>query len=146
MPYLTAAEQVGNWLLATAEQSPQGWFWPVQPGVSAEVIPGLGWGTAAPTMFFVAAFRTTGDERWLSAARAGARWMDAHLDESAGQWAGCGLMTGIGGWAVVLDELAAAARDEQARGLARRVLETVAANASADGDAVHAPAWTAPGG
>jgi lantibiotic modifying enzyme len=135
--YLTAAEQTGNWLLATAERSPQGWFWPVQPGVSAEVIPGLGWGTAAPTVFFVEAFRTTGDERWLSAARAGARWMDAHLDESAGRWAGCGLLTGIGGWAVVLDELAAAARDEQARDLARRVLETVAANASADGDAVH---------
>ena len=55
-------------------------------------------------------------------------------------------MTGIGGWAVVLDDLAAAARDEQARDLARRVLETVAANASADGDVVHAPAWTAPGG
>ncbi len=118
MRYLTAAEQTGNWLLATAERSPQGWSWPVRPGVSAEVIPGLGWGTAGPTMFFVEAFRTTGDERWLSAARAGARWMDAHLDESARQWAGCGLLTGIGGWAVVLDELAAAARDEQARDLA----------------------------
>ena len=105
--------------------------------VLAWVIPGLGWGTAAPTMFFVEAFRTTGDERWLSAARAGARWMDAHLDESAGQWAGCGLLTGIGGWAVVLNELAAVAGDEQARGLARRVLETVAAHATADGDAVH---------
>ena len=137
MRYLTAAEQTGNWLLATAERSPQGWSWPVRPGVSAEVIPGLGWGTAAPTMFFVEAFRTTGDERWLSAARAGALWMDAHLDESARQWAGCGLLTGIGGWAVVLDELAAAARDEQARDLARRVLETVAAHATADGDAVH---------
>src|SRR5580704_17635431 len=135
--YLTAAEQAGNWLLATAERSPQGWFWPVRPGVSTEVIPGLCWGTAAPTMFFVEAFRTTGDERWLSAARAGARWMDAHLDESAAGWTGCGLMTGIGGWAVVLDELAAAAHDEHARDLARRVLETVAARASADGDTVH---------
>ena len=35
-------------------------------------------------MFFVEAFRTTGDERWLSAAQAGARWMDAHLDEPPG--------------------------------------------------------------
>jgi lantibiotic modifying enzyme len=135
--YLTAAEQTGDWLLATADRSPQGWFWPVQPGVCAEVDPSLGWGTAGPAMFFTEAFRTTGDERWLSAARAGARWMDAHLDESARQWAGCGLLTGIGGWAVVLDELAAAAGDEQARDLARRVLETVAAHASADGDAVH---------
>jgi lantibiotic modifying enzyme len=88
-------------------------------------------------MFFVEAFRTTGDERWLSAARAGARWMDAHLEESSRSWAGCGLFTGVGGWAVVLHELAAAARDEQASGLARRVLETVAAHASVDGDGVH---------
>ncbi len=137
MRYLAAAEQTGNWLLATAERSPQGWSWPAQPGVSAAVVPGLGWGTAGPTMFFAEAFRTTGDERWLSAARAGARWMDAHLDESAQQWAGCGLFTGVGGWAVVLHELAAAARDEHASGLARRVLETVAAHASVDGDGRH---------
>ena len=98
MRYLAAAEQTGNWLLATAERGPQGWSWPDRPGVSAEVDPGLGWGTAAPAMFFVEAFRTTGDERWLSAARSGARWMDAHLDESARSWAGCGLFTGIGSW------------------------------------------------
>ena len=67
--YLAAAERTGDWLLATAQQSPQGWFWPIQPGVCAEVGPGLGWGTASPVMFFVEAFRTTGDERWLSAAQ-----------------------------------------------------------------------------
>ena len=105
--------------------------------MSAEVNPGLGWGTAAPVMFFVEAFRTTGDERWLLAAQEGVRWMDAHLDAAAAEWAGCGLLTGIGGWAVVLDELAAAADDEHARSLARRVLETVADHASVTGDGVH---------
>ena len=88
-------------------------------------------------MFFVEAFRTTGERRWLDAAREGARWMDAHLAESARKWAGCGLLTGVGGWAVVLHELAAAAGDEQARDLARRVLETVADQASADRGGVH---------
>src|SRR5580704_4320297 len=137
MEYLTAAERTGEWLLSVAERDPRGWSWPARPSVSDEVEPGLGWGTAAPALFFVEAFRTTGDERWLSAAQAGARWMDTHLDESVRQWAGCGLFTGVGGWAVVLHELAAAARDEQASGLARRVLETVAAHASIDGDGVH---------
>ena len=135
--YLAAAERTGDWLLATAQRSPQGWSWPVQPGVSAEVEPGLGWGTAGPVMFFVEAFRTTGDERWLSAAQGGLRWMDAHLEESAGGWAGCGLLTGIGGWAVVLRELADAADDDYADRLARRVLETVAAHASVTDDGVH---------
>lgn len=137
MSYLVAAERTGDWLLSTAERSPQGWYWPDRPGAPAEVIPGLGWGTAAPTMFFVEAFRTTGDERWLSAAREGTRWMENHLDASAAEWAGCGLFTGVGGWAVVLDELADAAGDEQASDLARRVLETVAARASGTDGRVH---------
>jgi lantibiotic modifying enzyme len=137
MRYLAAAERTGDWLLATAQQSPQGWFWPVQPGVCAEVGPSLGWGTVGPVMFFVEAFRTTGDERWLSAAQGGLRWMDAHLEKSAGGWAGCGLLTGIGGWAVVLRELADAADDDHADRLARRVLETVAAHASVTDTGVH---------
>jgi lantibiotic modifying enzyme len=137
MSYLAAAERTGEWLLATAERSPEGWFWPVQPGFSDEVEAGLGWGTAAPTMFFVEAFRTTGDERWLSAARAGVRWMENHLDASVAGEAGCGLLTGVGGWAVVLNELAEAAGDEQARHLAGRVLDTVAARASVTDAGVH---------
>jgi lantibiotic modifying enzyme len=135
--YLAAAEQVGEWLVSTAERSPRGWFWPVRPGVSPEVDPGLGWGTAAPTLFFVEAFRTTGDERWLTAAREGSRWMEAHLGVSVEAEAGCGLFTGVGGWAVVLSELAAAADDEQASDLAGRVLEVVAARASSAGGGVH---------
>jgi hypothetical protein len=107
MSYLAAAERTGQWLLSTAQRSPQGLFWPEQPGISVEVVPGVGWGTAGPTMFFVEAFRTTGDERWLLAAREGVRWMDANLGASAGEWAGCGLFTGVGGWAVVLHELGA---------------------------------------
>jgi lantibiotic modifying enzyme len=135
--YLTAAERTGEWLLSVAERDPRGWSWPARPSVSAEVEPGLGWGTAAPALFFVEAFRTTGDERWLAAAQAGTRWMQHHLTASAEQWAGCGLLTGIGGWAVVLDELAAAAGDTQAGDLAGRVLETVAAKAARTADGVH---------
>ncbi len=133
MSYLAAAERAGDWLVATARRDPDGWCWPVRPGVSAEVESGVGWGTAGPAMFFVEAFGTTGDERWLAAARQGRRWMAAHLGECAEAWAGCGLFTGIGGWAVVLDELADTADDEASRQLAGRVLEEVAARASAGG-------------
>jgi lantibiotic modifying enzyme len=135
--YLAAAQRTGDWLLATAERGPEGWFWPVRPGVSAEVDPGLGWGTAGPAMFFVEAFRTTGDERWLSAAREGVRWMDTNLGPSIEEWAGCGLLTGVGGWVVVLDELARAVGYDQARHLAGRVLEAIAARASVTDDGVH---------
>jgi lantibiotic modifying enzyme len=136
--YLQAAERTGDWLLATAQRSPEGWSWPVQPGVRAEVSPSFAWGTAGPVMFFVEAFRTTGDQRWLSAARAGAQWLEAHLDEAVAGWSGCGLLSGTGGWAVVLHELAAAADDERAREQAHRVLGTIAARAAeADHGGVH---------
>jgi lantibiotic modifying enzyme len=135
--YRAAAEQVAAWLVSTAERGPQGWCWPLQPGVAPDVGHGLGWGTAGPVLFFVEAFRTTGDERWLAAAREGRRWMEAHLDDCLQEWAGCGLLTGAGGWAVVLDELAAAGSDEHARDLAGRVLEAVAAGASDAADGVH---------
>jgi lantibiotic modifying enzyme len=139
--YLAAAERAGDWLVSMAERGPDGWCWPDQPGVSAEVDPGVGWGTAGPAMFFVEAFRTTGDERWLAAAtESRRRWMAAHLEECAKEWAGCGLFTGIGGWAVVLDELADAADDEAARQLAGRVLATVAAGASPGGGPSGGPA------
>jgi hypothetical protein len=62
--YRAAAEQVAGWLVSTAEQGPQGWCWPLQPGVAPDVEHGLGWGTAGPVLFFVEAFLTTGDERW----------------------------------------------------------------------------------
>ena len=75
MRYLAAAERTGDWLLAMAQQSPQGWFWPVQPGVSAEVEPSLGWGTASPVMFFVEAFRTTGERRFADASLAATEWI-----------------------------------------------------------------------
>jgi len=144
MTYVSAAEQVGEWLLSTAERTADGWCWPAQPGFSPEVDPSLGWGTAGPTLFFVEAFRTTGDERWLIAAQQGRRWMSAHMDATLDAWdrpglstGGCGLYTGIGGWAVVLHELADAAGDEEARTLVERVLETIAARATVVDSGVH---------
>ena len=128
--YLAAAERTGEWLLSTALRRPEGWCWPWQPGVSDESGPGLGWGTVGPVMFFAEAFRTTGDDRWLAAATAGRRWMAASLDAAVEERNGCGLFTGIGGWAVVLDEIAAAAADEEAAALAGQVLRTIAARAS----------------
>jgi lantibiotic modifying enzyme len=104
--YLPAAERTGQWLIAAADRRPQGWCWPWRPGLTTAFGPGLGWGTAGPVMFFAEAFATTGDQRWLDAAKHGARWMAASLDDVAAGWAGCGLFTGIAGWAVALDLIA----------------------------------------
>lgn len=137
MRYLAAAERTGEWLLTTAERRPDGWCWPWQPGVTSEFAPGVGWGTAGPVMFFAEALATTGDGRWLDAVRGGARWMAANLDAVAGEQMGCGLFTGIGGWAVALDTAADAAADGDLRQLADRVVRTVAAKAVATTGGAH---------
>jgi hypothetical protein len=128
---LAAAERTGEWLIAAADQRPDGWCWPAQPGATDEFAPGIGWGTAGPVMFFAEAFATTGNQRWLDAARQGARWMAANLDAVAAEWAGCGLFTGIGGWAVALDLLAErTGGDHEFTSLAERVIGKVIASAS----------------
>ncbi|HUJ65850.1 MAG TPA: lanthionine synthetase LanC family protein, partial [Acidimicrobiales bacterium] len=137
MTYLDAASQVGDWLLSRAERSDDGWCWPVQPGVSPEVDPGLGWGTAAPTLFFVEAYRSTGEDRWLAAAQHGRQWMSAQLSKVIDSPQGCGLMTGVGGWAVILDELAEAADDDESRSLARTVLEGMASRVTPTRTGAH---------
>lgn len=80
-------------------------------------------GMAGPTMFFVEAYRTTGDKRWLEAANQGALWMVHHLDRAVAQWAG--LFTGVGGWALVLDELAGATGDDEVAAQASRVVHSI---------------------
>jgi len=135
--YLEAANKVGDWLLSTAQRQPDGWIWPAKPGVSTDVDNSLYGGTVGPALFFVEAYRTTGESKWLDAASQGARWMAAHLDEAKAGWAGCGLFTGVGGWALVLDELARASGDDEVAAQAERVVEAVIAGAEGDGAGAH---------
>jgi lantibiotic modifying enzyme len=135
--YLAAANQVGEWLLNTADRQPEGWTWPVQPSVGLEHRIGLWGGMSGPTLFFVEACRTTGEERWLEAARQGVRWMEHHLDEGFADWAGCGLFTGVGGWALVADELARSTGDEEIGALSRHFVRRIMDAAELDDVGVH---------
>ena len=137
MSYLAVAERTGEWLIATAERRPEGWCWPWRPGHTREFAPGLGWGTAGPTMFFAEAYATTGEARWLDAAQHGARWMAANLDDVTAGWAGCGLFTGIGGWVLPLDVLAERTADPELSGLAERIIQTLIAKASLTAPGAH---------
>jgi Lanthionine synthetase C-like protein len=123
--YKSAANLVGEWLLGTAQRGPGGWSWPARPDVAPGVNPSLYNGVVGPALFFVEAHRTDGDERWLEPARGAASWMAHHLEESAVGWAGCGLFTGIGGWALFLDELASATDDDEVRDQAATVVKAI---------------------
>jgi lantibiotic modifying enzyme len=132
MGYLESADQVGAWLLHAAHRQPEGWTWPVRPTVGRESGTGIWGGMAGPTLFFVEAYRTTGEEKWLEAARHGSRWMESHLDDALAGWAGCGLFTGVGGWAHELSVLARASDDDAADRQAARVLEAIMAAADVE--------------
>jgi lantibiotic modifying enzyme len=109
----------------------------VRPTVSTAGENGLWGGMAGPTMFFVEAYRTTGEAKWLEAASQGARWMDHHLDRAAAGWAGFGLFTGVGGWALVLDELAGSSGDEEFAKQSGRAIGTVLDAAELHGAAAN---------
>jgi lantibiotic modifying enzyme len=123
--YKSAANLVGEWLLKTAQRESTGWSWPTHPGIANHTDPSLYAGIAGPALFFVEAYRTGGDERWLEPVRGAASWMAHHLEESAAGWAGCGLFTGIGGWVLVLDEIASASDDDEVRHQAATVIRAI---------------------
>jgi hypothetical protein len=96
--YKPAADLVGQWLLDSARREGEEWSWPAQPSVGPDVNGSLYAGTVGPPLFFLEAYRTDGDKKWLEPAAGAVGWMTRHLEETASGWAGCGLFTGIGGW------------------------------------------------
>ena len=139
--YLDAARHTATWLIDVAERTPEGWYWVEKPGV-AKVEAGVGWGTGGPSLFFVELYRTAGDDRWLEPTLEAEGWMGAHLDELSREWAGCGLLTGVGGWPVFAAELATATGDDGHRELGRRTVELIASRATRDQDGLHWHGYT----
>ena len=135
--YKPAADLVGGWLLENAMREGEEIWWPARPGVSLEADGSLYGGIAGPALFFIEAYRTDGDERWLEPVRGTATWMARHFNETSSGWAGCGLFTGIGGWAVVLHELASATGDAEARRQAAAVVDTILAGAAKSVDGAN---------
>lgn len=137
MDYLGAAEQTAAWLQHTARRDASGWWWPYAAEEPNEPSPGLGWGVPGPMLFFVEMGKTTGDRSWLEPAGHGLGWMEANLEEYIAEQFGCGLLSGVGGWALVAQLVAEVDDHDRARGVARRVLEAVAREATITDDGVH---------
>ena len=139
MSYLAAAERTGEWLLVTAERSPQGWSWPAQPEYPAERGSRARLGHRRPDDVLRGGVPNRTGRCALAVGRARRRPLDGEPSRllRGGVGEAGGLLTGVGGWVVVLTELAEAAGDERARELAGRVLDTIAAKASVTDTGVH---------
>jgi hypothetical protein len=111
-----------EWLLGTAEVSPEGLAWSGCPG-DGEVDPTLYSGASGIVITLLEAHRHFGCDRYADAAIRGARAIAA----AAGEWPSCSLYFGLTGMAVALHAVAAQLGDGDADHAARRALARVAA-------------------
>lgn len=96
--YRQAALEAARWIRASTIHTPQGAVWPADPNKPESVSYDLYHGTPGVVLFFLEAYRTTGDKTHLEAARAGADALVAHLAEQKD----AGLYTGLSGMGFAL--------------------------------------------
>ncbi|HEV3309810.1 MAG TPA: lanthionine synthetase LanC family protein [Chloroflexota bacterium] len=106
----------------------------MHPDLDDESFGNLYSGSSGPALFFVEAYRTDGDERWLEPAFGAVPWLMERLDGVASMQAGCGLFTGIAGWLVLLTELADITEDTGVRRQVGLVADAIADRAPASAD------------
>jgi lantibiotic modifying enzyme len=110
-PYLNAALQAARWIRSAAVQTNSGVAWPSDPRDEKTVSTDLYYGNAGSVLFFIEAYRSTGDETYLKDARAGADYLLANLQSEKEN----GLYVGIAGLGFTLEETYKATREAKYR-------------------------------
>ena len=100
LPCLQAALEVARWIRSSAIQTERGTVWPSAPRDAGSVNTTLYSGAAGTALFFIEAYRSTGDRAYLKDARAGAD----HLLATFTSEKECGLYVGIAGIGFALAE------------------------------------------
>ena len=105
--YFEAAAEAANWIRSSGVQTEFGTAWPAVPGESNALDNGLYSGNPGVVLFFLEMFYATGDDQYLSAARAGAdNLLGPLLDVKS-----MGLYVGLSGIGFVLYETYKASKD-----------------------------------
>lgn len=110
-PYLNAALQAARWIRSSAMQTNSGVAWPSDPRDEKTVSTDLYYGNAGSVLFFIEAYRSTGDETYLKDARAGADYLLANLQSEKDN----SLYVGIAGIGFTLEETYKATREAKYR-------------------------------
>ena len=101
--YRRAALKAASWLQANALERPEGTVWAADPQDSTTVTTNLYSGSSGVVLFFLEAYRATGQPAYLDQARAGADYLLATLPDSLEEGQS-GLYTGVAGLGFVLEE------------------------------------------
>ncbi|HSE37390.1 MAG TPA: lanthionine synthetase LanC family protein, partial [Blastocatellia bacterium] len=98
--YRKAAVEAARWIQASAIATDQGTAWPADPRDAKSVNHTLYAGTSGVVLFFIEAWRSTGDQSFLKDARAGGD----HLLVALAAEKDLGLYTGVAGIGFALTE------------------------------------------
>ncbi|HKY05621.1 MAG TPA: lanthionine synthetase LanC family protein [Blastocatellia bacterium] len=131
--YRRAALDAGEWIRSTAVQTEKGTAWPADPADRASVNATLYSGVPGIVLFFLEAYRSTGDAAYLKDARAGADYLLAHMLTEKES----GLYTGLAGIGFTLIETYKATRDEKYRQGARACVQSIKDRANRAGKGVE---------
>ena len=99
-PWLDAALAAAEWIGSTEVKAEAGVAWPADPGETDTVQENLYSGTPGVVLFFIEAWSSTGEVRYLDTASAGAEHLLAVLEGEQG----CGLYEGVAGIGFALEE------------------------------------------
>ena len=131
--YRDAALDAARWIRASAVQSDQGTVWPADPRDSKSVNDTLYAGTPGVVLFFIEAYRTTGDQSFLKDARAGAD----HLLAIFANEKECGLYVGLAGVGFALTETFKATGESRYRQGALRCAQLLGERATKAGKGIE---------
>lgn len=133
--YVDVARATATWLRSVAIDVDDGSTWPVIPGETPGEEPSisLGWGSTGPVLFFLEAYRTTGEHEWLADAIAGGRWLLGALEDLPPDQTKFGLHTGLTGCAFVFSSLDDNTDDPRFKDAARTTLRRVLDGAEREG-------------
>jgi lantibiotic modifying enzyme len=108
-PYLTAGKNAAQWIRASTIQTAQGTQWPSDPSDIKTVDNSLYEGVSGDVLFFLEAYRATGDQTYLKDARSGGGYLLASLDKEQAS----GLYDGLAGIGFTLTEIFKLTKEEK---------------------------------
>lgn len=121
-PHLEVALQAWRWLDSTRIETDRGITWPADPLQPESVGSTLYTHSPGVLPFALELFHSTGDERFLDAARLGADHLAGYLDDEA---VGAGLYVGLMGLGFVFEEVYRASGEAKYREMGARALDRV---------------------
>jgi lantibiotic modifying enzyme len=135
-PYLNLAIQCAEWIERSRQDTGHGVRWPADPLRPGSYEPDLYNGAAGVVVFLAELHRSTGDDRWRTAAAAGADDLIAEV-AAQGETLDCGLYSGLAGIGFAVASVATAGGDPRFDRAARDIFARVKARARAAGGGVQ---------